>query len=156
MLLILCCISLITVIGGAVYEHVAVVPKWSAAPPLSLSMVQGDYGLNAAPFWQSIHPITLLLFIAALASNWKTERRKLILWPFAAYIFILACTAIYFVPELLSIIGTPYSNTVDADLKSRADLWEGLSIGRLVLIIIMAAVLLSALTRPSIHYTEKK
>jgi hypothetical protein len=57
-LLIFGCISFIIVIGGATYEHAAVVPRWTAAVPASLAMFQGDYGLAPANFWIAIHPIT--------------------------------------------------------------------------------------------------
>jgi hypothetical protein len=88
LLLSLACLSFIIVIGGAVYEHIAVVPRWSVAPPSSLAMFQGPYGLNPAPFWQIIHPITLVFFIAALVANWKTQRRKLILIAFGGYFLV--------------------------------------------------------------------
>lgn len=46
--------------GGFVYEHVAVVPVWTANPPESLAMGQGRHRLAAERFWRTIHPITLL------------------------------------------------------------------------------------------------
>jgi hypothetical protein len=142
-------LSFIIVIGGAVYEHMAVVPRWSAAPPSSLAMFQGPYGLNPAPFWQIIHPITLLFFIAALISNWKTLRRKLILVVFGGYFLILIITAIYFVPELISVTGTAFSETVDADLTRRAGQWETLSLVRLIFLLGLAITLLTSLTKPA-------
>ena len=49
------CLSFAIIIGGAVYEHLNVVPQWSAAPPVSLSMFQGEYGLKPDLFWKIIH-----------------------------------------------------------------------------------------------------
>jgi hypothetical protein len=140
-------LSFSIVIGAAVYEHLAVVPRWTAAPPVSLSMFQGKYGLNAAAFWMPIHPVTLLLLIAALAAAWKTEGRKNILITLAGYVTILGITAIYFVPELLAITGTPFSETADPLLTGRAQRWELLSLVRLSVLVVLAITLFLGLTR---------
>ncbi len=143
----LACLSFSVVIGAAVYEHLAVVPQWSAAPPFSLSMFQGKYGLNAGAFWMPIHPVTLLLMIAALAGAWKTAGRQNVLITLAGYASILAITGVYFVPELLAITGTAFSETVDPSLTQRANRWELLSLVRLAVLVVLALVLFSGLTR---------
>lgn len=152
LLLIVASISFISVIGGSIYEHLAVVPQWSKSPPGSLTMFQGDYGLNAGKFWQIIHPLTLVLWIASLIANWKTKRRKYISISLGVYVVILIITANYFVPELLSIITTKFEATVNPELVSRAKLWEKLSIARLIVIIGAAGILLYSLTVSSEKY----
>src|SRR4028119_799519 len=141
------CLSFSVVIGAAVYEHLAVVPQWSAAPPVSLSMFQGKYGLNAAAFWIPIHPVTLLLLIGALVFAWKTEGKKHVLITLTGYVIILAITGTYFVPELLSITGTAFSETIDPSLTERAGRWELLSLVRLSVLVGLAMVLFLGLTR---------
>lgn len=143
----LSCLTFITVIGGAVYEHLAVVPRWSAAPPVSLTMFQGEYGLNAGAFWTVIHPITLITIVAALFVSWKTPRKRNVVMTTAGYFIVLITTAIYFVPELLEIIGTPPSDTVDAPLTKRAEMWETLSLVRLAFMLGLSIVLLGGLTK---------
>jgi cytochrome bd-type quinol oxidase subunit 2 len=123
------------------------VPQWSAAPPRSLSMWQGEYGLHAEYFWMAIHPVTLLLLIGALITNWKNSRRKHILIVLGTYFLILVITSIYFVPELISLIQTPYQDTVDENLVSRSSQWEMLSIIRLLVLAVLCYILLSTLTR---------
>src|SRR5687768_2541727 len=91
------CLAFIIIIGGAVYEHLNVVPTWAAAPPVSLSMFQGEYGLKPELFWKIIHPVNLLLFTLTLIFHWKSERRKHILPVLSVYVLILVITAIYFV-----------------------------------------------------------
>lgn len=140
-------ISFIIVIGGAAYEHLAVVPKWTAAVPASLSMFQGEYGLAAGKFWRLIHPITLVLLVGALAFNWKTERRKFVLITIGGYILVMVVTTLFFVPELFALTQTAYSATVDPELTKRAKLWEALSIGRLCFLLILALVLLFGLSK---------
>lgn len=145
------CLLFTIVIGGAVYEHLAVVPRWSAAPPLSLSMFQGEYGLNAGLFWMTIHPVTLLFFIVALVMHWRTPRKKNLLITFLSYVLILAITSVYFVPELIDITSTAYSTTPDASLTERAKLWEVLSIVRLFVLIVLAIILFLGLTKSKLR-----
>ncbi|MEO8173756.1 MAG: hypothetical protein ABI581_11760 [Sediminibacterium sp.] len=146
-LVIAASISFTIVIGAGMYEHLVLVPKWAAAPPTSLDMFRGLYALNPGAFWMPIHPITLLLLIGALVFNWNTARRKYLLIHLAGYVLILALTTIYFVPELLAIIHTPYQNAPDAALTKRASQWEKLSIARMIFCIVIASVLLLSLTK---------
>src|SRR4051812_29640500 len=87
----------ILIIGGAVYEHLAVVPRWKLAPPRSLSMFAGPYGLKAERFWMPVHPVCLLLFIVALIVNWKTDYRTPLMIVSGGYVLILIITFLYFV-----------------------------------------------------------
>ncbi len=150
----LACLSLSVVIGAAVYEHLVFVPQWSAAPPASLSMLQGTYGLKPEAFWMPIHPVTLLLLITSLVLSWKSARRKNILITLGGYVLLLAITAIYFVPELLAITGAPFSNTIDPDLTARAAQWETLSLVRLALLVYLSITLYLGLTKPLTTYEK--
>lgn len=112
-------------------------------------MFQGEYGFDASNFWQIIHPINLLLFITALIILWKSPRRKYILFPFIAYILIMICTALYFVPELIAITTTTYETTIDQDLVNRGSKWISLSLIRLIVIAVLAVILSLGLTKPN-------
>lgn len=137
----LTCLSFSIIVGAAVYEHLAVWPRAYAAPPLSLSMFQGEYGLNSGAFWTKIHPVTLLLFITTLILFWKSARRKTILIVFIGYIVVMVTTFLYFVPELIDITTTEYTTAIDESLRSRGALWEKLSLLRLAVITGLAIVL---------------
>ena len=147
-LLILGAIGFITVIGGATYEHLAVVPVWASAVPASLTMFQGEYGLRAQNFWIPIHPVTLILLAAALVLNWRTPRRKFILTTLAGYVLVLLITFIYFVPELMALTQSAYSTAVDPELTRRAGMWETLSLVRLAFLLVLAVTLLLGLSFP--------
>jgi hypothetical protein len=146
---ILTCLSFSVICGAAVYEHVALWPNAFDKLPASLTAFQGEYALNSAPFWMSIHPITLVLFIIAGIMHWKTERKRHLLYPLISYLAVLTATFIYFVPELLGLIGSPYSNTYDEALTARASRWEILSIARGVLLFATAVYLYLGLTKPA-------
>jgi hypothetical protein len=50
--------------GAQIFETVLIVPAWTAAPPASLGMFQGEYGLDFKTFWivfHSLHEITFIL-----------------------------------------------------------------------------------------------
>jgi hypothetical protein len=149
LLLIFASISYVIVIGGAVYEHLAVVPVWSAAVPKSLSMFQGEYGLAAWNFWIPVHPITMALLVIGLIPNWGTERRNYVLATILGYAAVLGVTFAYFVPELMALVQSSYSATIDADLTRRALTWQSLSLVRLAFIVVLAIVLLLGLSKPA-------
>lgn len=74
---VLTCISFTIIIGAGIYEHLAIWPRAYSAPPASLTMFQGDYGLNSDAFWTKIHPITPLLLITTLVLSWKSPERSM-------------------------------------------------------------------------------
>ena len=145
----LTCLCFTTMIGGAVYEHLNMVPTWSAAPPLSLSMFQGEYGLKPETFWMLIHPVNIALFAITLLLHWRTTRRTVVLSVFSLYVVVLLITGLYFVPELISIMTTPFSPTTDPGLTQRASLWETLSLVRLGALLLMAVFLFLGLAKPA-------
>lgn len=149
---ILLCLSFSLICGAAVYEHVVVWPNAFASLPRSLSAFQGEYALNSAPFWMMIHPVTMVLFIIALIVSWRTERKKHVLYSLIVYVVILATTFTWFVPELLDLVNTPYSDTYDASLTSRGSRWETLSIIRGIVLFVTAIFLYMGLTKPAVKH----
>lgn len=145
----LLCMAFSVIIGAAVFEHLAVWPQMYAAPPQSLTMIQGEYGLNGGRFWMIIHPVVLSLFIIVTILTWKTERRRNVWIPFAGYLLIMVVTTIYFVPELMAIGATPFNETIDAGLQQRGRLWINLSLLRLTVLVILGVYLYIGLTRAS-------
>ncbi|HRE52904.1 MAG TPA: hypothetical protein PK339_15900 [Flavitalea sp.] len=145
------CLSFAVVIGAAVYEHVAVAPRWSAAPPASLSMFQGKYGLNPTPFWKAIHPVTLLLLIASIILFWNTGSRPYLLITSAGYALVLIITFAFFVPELIAITSQAFSENADPSLTKRAGLWVTLSLVRLAFLIVLAITAFLGLAKSGIQ-----
>lgn len=144
---ILSCLAFCSIIGAAIFEHLAVWPNAYAAPPKSLSMFQGEYGIDPANFWRRVHPVTLLLFIATTILFWKSQRRKHVLVTFGGYLALMIFTGTYFVPELIDIISTPFSQEVSNDLVARGKRWEVLSIIRLLVLIALAVYYMLGLTK---------
>ena len=149
-------ISFIVILGAAIYEHTAVWPNAFAAAPKSLTMFQGAYPLHAAPFWMSIHPVTLILLLTSLAIHWKTERRKFIIITLGGYALILVTTFLWFVPTLLSIVNMPFSETVNADMTSLGQLWIKLSLVRAGVLVVLSLVLVMGMSKSAeVIFTNK-
>jgi hypothetical protein len=151
----LLCLSFSIIVGAAIFEHLAVWPIAFSAPPASLSMFQGEYPFSPVNFWARIHPVTLLLFIISLVLSWKTERRLHVLIPFVTYVVILIITSIYFVPEMLEIAQTPFSDQIDESLVKRGYIWQILSLIRLLVIIGMSLFMYLGFTK-EINVSEHK
>lgn len=141
------CLCFAIMIGGAVYEHLNVVPVWSSAPPVSLSMFQGPYGLRPELFWKLIHPVNLVLFLLTLFVHWKTDRAGAVSIAFVGYVVVLVITFLYFVPALVAITTTAAAPVADADLTRRARLWEQLSLVRLFVLVVLSVILLTGMAK---------
>ncbi|HOZ83507.1 MAG TPA: hypothetical protein PLU85_02065 [Bacteroidia bacterium] len=143
----LLCLSFSIIVGGSLFEHIAVWPNAFAAPPKSLTMFQGEYAFNPEPFWKSIHPVTLILFIITLIISWNTTRKKNVLIAFMGYVVILIATFIYYLPELKDLIATPFADLINQDLVQRGARWQTLSLFRTALAIILALILYFGLSK---------
>lgn len=142
------CLSFSIVIGAGIYEHTTLWPNAFAEVPRSLTVFQGPFKLNSAAFWIPIHPITLVLFITTLIVTWKTNRRKNVLITMAGYVLILVITFLYFVPELMDLTGTKFSDVGEVSLTERGQRWIMLSLVRAGVLIVLAFNLFLGLTKP--------
>jgi hypothetical protein len=70
-----------------------------------------------------------------------------VLIPMAGYVLVLIITFLYFVPELLDLISTPFNDSVDARLTERADRWVTLSLIRAGVLFILSFILFIGLTK---------
>jgi hypothetical protein len=79
----------------------------------------------------------MALLVTGLIANWGTARRNYVIATILGYAAVLAVTFVYFVPELMSIIQSSYSTTINADLTRRALTWQSLSLVRLGFLIVL-------------------
>src|SRR6478609_3079301 len=126
----LTCLTLfyIIMLGGGCYEQLTVTNLVTSAPPKSLYMLQGPFGFKPMIFWIIFRPITIILFLLAIVTNWKNSRQKLLLLAFIIDIITTIATFTYFAPETGVIVGATYHpDTVDLALFERAQLWKNLN-----------------------------
>lgn len=146
-LLIGAVISHYLLVGADTYAQASITPIALSAPPMSLAMYQGEYVYNAAPFWQITNMIALVFLIAALALNWRTSRRNLLLVTVAGSIVISIISLSYIFPEYTAIVTSPYSETADPLLFERGATWRTIALSRLVLFGCLGLLPLWALTK---------
>ncbi len=72
-------ISHFLLVGADAFGQAAITPIALSAPPASLSMYQGEYVYDSAPFWRITNAIALGLLMLAVIMHWRTPRRNLLL-----------------------------------------------------------------------------
>lgn len=134
--------------GAMIYEHVAVIPAWAKAPPVSLTMWRGEHRLRAERFWMAIHPLLLVLLGAAIATTWSAHpTRDLLLAAAGGYAVVIATTGAWYVPELMRLTRDPDSTAIPApEWRRRARRWEVLSLVRGAGVLAIAWPILRALS----------
>ena len=134
-------------VGADLYAQTSITPVALSAPPASLAMYQGDYVYNPAAFWQITNTFALVFLIAALVSNWRTNRRNLLLSTLVGSVVISAVSLTYIFPEYTAIVASPYSLTTDPELLLRASQWQIIAGSRMLLFAILGLLPLVALSK---------
>ena len=116
-------ISCFMQIGAQLFAISVVVSTITEAPPRSFAILEGAYHYDSSPFWNTVPPITGLLFIIALFANWKTPRRTFLLVSFALFVMAGVVAGVLLEPEFATITANGYSDKVDSALQSRAAAW---------------------------------
>ncbi|HEX8394508.1 MAG TPA: hypothetical protein VF665_19330 [Longimicrobium sp.] len=147
--LIALAVSYFVQVGAGVFALAVVGRVVSAAPPRSLAMLDGAYGYDSGAFWQITPAITGALFLLAIAANWKSRRRTLLLGAFAAFVISGIVTGAVLSPLFADIAAVGYRDSVDPDLQRRATMWYASDWGVRCFDAIAGVALLIALTRPA-------
>jgi len=112
--------------GAQLFAVVVIVGTVTAAPPRSLAMYAGEYGYNSGPFWEVMPTVTLSVLLLALAGNWRTPRRRLLLAAVALFIAAGLFSVFVMGPAQAVVVGAGYSDTVDGALRIQAARWHAL------------------------------
>lgn len=144
--------------GAQLFALSVVASTVSKAPPRSFAMLQGEYGYNSSAFWEIVPMITFILFIIALVTNWKNQRRKLILLALSLFIIGGLVAGFFLEPVFADMIKRGYSDQIDPVLQSQAKRWYILDWMVWTLGLFAGVALLVALMRPvrvSVHNTDE-
>ena len=134
--------------GAQIFETVLIVPAWTAAPPASLAMFRGEFGLDFKRFWIAFHSLHELTFIAALVFSWRLKGvRQWVLALLIIHIAVRVWTVAYFAPIIIAFQGTPHSAAIDPALVKKAAEWRNLNIIRVILFGAVNGALLVAVYR---------
>jgi hypothetical protein len=134
--------------GAQIFETVLIVPAWSAAPPASLAMFQGEFRLDFKAFWIVFHSLHELTFIMALVFVWRLKVvREWVLALLIVHVAVRVWTVVYFAPTIIGFQGMPYSATIDPTLVEQAARWRNLNIVRVTLFVAVNCALLLSVHR---------
>jgi hypothetical protein len=137
-------------IGGQLFAISVLVGTLTEAPPRSFAILEGEYAYDSSGFWSTVPPITALLYVVALITNWRTQRRMLILVSLALFICSGLIAGLVIEPEFASMVATGYSDTLDPELQSRAARWYQFDWAAWGIIVLAGMALLLALARPGL------
>ncbi len=137
-------LAAVCVCAAGSYEHVVIVPEWTAAPPGSLAMFHGAHAIDTGRWWRVVHIPTLTLSVAAFARLGGHPRRRLAGAAALVYALVLVATLAWYLPELTALTGDPTAAIVHAEWKARAERWEVASLARLAAMYAVASLLVRA------------
>ena len=145
-------------VGARLYEARVIVPRWSASPPESVwawadlratnAQVAIDPGIR---FWIYVTPALGLSALLALAFAFATTgaHRKWRLIGAILALVIVAATFIYFVPNIILLLG-PNSHNIDGEnVKTLANQWVMWNYVRVAICIVAWVAALRAFSLPT-------
>ena len=134
--------------GAQIFETVLIVPAWTAAPPASLGLFHGAYGLDFKAFWIAFHSIHELTFIVALVACWRLPSIR---WALVALLGVHAAvrvwTIAYFAPTIIAFQGLPASTQIDPGLVAEAARWRTLNLLRVLVFVLVNLALFPLIHR---------
>lgn len=135
-------------VGGGLFAISVLISTITEAPPRSFALLEGEYRYDSSAFWETLPPITAILFVVALIANWKTSRRRLVVAAFALFILGGLLAGLLLEPEFAKITESGYRDVVDPELQSRARSWYALDWAVWSLTFVSGVTLLLALAHP--------
>ena len=136
-------------IGAQLFAISVIMRTVVQAPPRSFAIYGGEYGYDSSSFWNTVPPITALLLVIALATNWKTQRRNPLL--IALVVFVLGGTVagVFLEPTFAEMMVVGYSDSIDPALQRRAASWYAMDWAVWTFSLLAGGALLAALVRPA-------
>lgn len=145
MALVACCLMQV---GAQLYALSVVASTVSAAPPRSFAILHGEYRYDSSAFWNTVPMITSGLFLIALATYWKTPRRKLLLFALTLFVVGGLVAGLYLEPIFDEMKAIGFRDEVDPVLQRRAATWYAADWAVWTTGALAGITLLIALTRP--------
>jgi hypothetical protein len=146
--LIAAVVSCLVQVGAQLFAVVVVVATVTEAPPRSLAMLAGEYRYDSGPFWDVVPMVTSVLLLVALATNWKTPRRRFLLGAMVAFVVAGLFTALVMGPVQADVVSAGYRDAVDEGLRARAAWWRTLDWISWALSLVVGLLLSLALATP--------
>lgn len=125
--------------GAQIFETLVLVPKWSANPPMSFSLLNDKNGTSLKTFWIVFHSIHEITFILAIIFCWKLiPIRNSLLILFAIHFLVRAWTLSYFAPNIIEFQKIADGLNTTTDLIKRANMWKTLNYIRVGIFVLVS------------------
>ena len=111
--LIAAVVSCLIQVGAQLFAVVVMVGTLTQAPPRSLAMLGGEYGYDSSAFWNVVPMVTFVLLLAALATNWKTTRRRLLIGAVVGFVVAGVFAGVVMGPVQAEVLSVGNSDTVE-------------------------------------------
>lgn len=112
--------------GAQLFAVAVIVGTVTEAPPRSLAMYSGEYGYDSGTFWEVMPTVTLALVLLALALNWRTHRRRLLVGAVGAFLLAGFFAGFVMGPLQAEVVSAGFADSVDPALTARAARWHTL------------------------------
>lgn len=114
--------------GAQVFETAVLVPKWTANPPDTFSMLADKNGTSLKTFWIILHSLHELTFVLAIVFCWKlTPIRNGLLILFVIHFAVRVWTLSYFAPNIIEFQKIAEGLNSATDLVKRVNVWKTLN-----------------------------
>jgi hypothetical protein len=122
--LILLCLSMAGAVGGGLFEHIVLMPQWSASPPASFSIIQPGTGVPLQRFWIPVHTAITIFLLLSLILTWREIKvRRLLIIGLVSYIVMRVWSGLFFIREMLEFQKIPLDAPPSAELSARVAAW---------------------------------
>jgi hypothetical protein len=114
--------------GAQIFETAVLVPKWTANPPHTFTLLTDKNGTTLKSFWIIFHSLHELTFILAIIFCWKLiPIRNGLLILFAIHFAVRIWTLSYFAPNIIDFQKMAEGLNSVTDLVKRANVWKTLN-----------------------------
>ena len=122
--LVFLCFSMAVAFGGGLFEHIVVVPIWSASPPSSFAIIQRGTGVPLQRFWIPVHAAITVFMLLTLYLTWHDFTvRYFLLTGLASYLVMRVWSGLFFIREMLKFQNIPLHSAPSAELSARVVRW---------------------------------
>lgn len=125
--------------GAQIFETAVLVPKWTANPPETFSLLANKIGASLKVFWIILHSLHELTFILAIIFCWKiVPIRNGLLIIFAIHFAVRVWTLSYFATNIIEFQKIAEGLSSTTDLVKRANLWKILNYIRVAIFVALS------------------
>lgn len=136
--------------GAQIFETAVLVPKWTANPPETFSLLVNKKGVGLKLFWIILHSLHELTFILAIAFCWKIiPIRNGLLIIFAIHFAMRVWTLSYFATNIIEFQKVAEGLSSTTDVVKRINLWQILNYIRVAVFVALSIGLIPLLLKLS-------